>query len=138
MSVPQGLQRCRTWRLSIHRGLIFPGSFFGFRGSLPAYFSFPPGPSPPSPLTVAKLATEGGEGTGGKENMPPDSPPNGVVSSSWVAAVQNLADVSASGITTLQNVAVVNSFRITQCQLPQRLQCSETLAIPEELTAATL
>ena len=116
----------------------FPRVLLRLPGKSAGIFLLPPGSFPPSPLTVAKLATEGGEGPGGRKNMPPDSPPNGVVNSSWVAAVQNLADVSASGITTLQNVAVVNSFRITQCQLPQRLQCSETLAIPEELTAATL
>jgi len=36
-------------------------------GGLAAYFSFPPGPSPPPPLKTAKLASEGGEGHGGKE-----------------------------------------------------------------------
>ena len=135
---------CSFSRVLPHRtgasGLFFllPESFFRFRGGLAAYFFFPPCPSPPLPSYRCQIRKGGGGGPGGKEKYATDSPPNGVVNSSWVAAVQNLADVSASGITTLQNVAVVNSFRITQCQLPQRLQCSETLAIPEELTAATL
>ena len=101
-------------------------------------FLLPPGSFPPSPLTFAKLAREGGKDPGGRKNMPPDFPPMGVVNSSGVTAAQNLADVSSSGITTLQNVAVVNSSRITQCQLPQGLHCFETRALPEELTAATL
>ena len=116
----------------------FPRVLLRLPGESAGIFLLPPGSFPPPPLPLPSWQRKGGKDPGGRKNMPPDSPPNGVVNSSWVAAVQNLADVSASGITTLQNVAVVNSFRITQCQLPQRLQCSETLAIPEELTAATL
>ena len=109
---------CSFSRVLPHRtgasGLFFllPESFFRFRGGLAAYFFFPPCPSPPLPSYRCQIRKGGGEDPGGRNNMPPDSPPMGVVNFLGVTAIQNLANVSSSGITALQNVAVVNSSRI--------------------------
>ena len=82
----RGLETCSSFS---------PGPSSASRGS-GGIFLIPPGSSPPSPLPVAKLAAgKGGKDPGGRNNMPSDSPPMGVVNSPQTTALQNVAVVNS-------------------------------------------